>query len=172
MEGPPNGHTIATPYYSQNSSGYYYQLPDTRMFAYDPQTGNWSSQLLTKDVQRIFDSASTQSARNKVGYTFGGYLVQESDFSTKEMDFWGHVRQGEMLDSMSAYNFRTGKFTFSSMPDGVGRTIHARMHSLDRVGNEGVLVAFAGVSRNNKIQKSVSFHSYTSPLGGLGADCG
>ena len=155
-EGPPMGHRIREPYYIQNTSGYYFQLPDVRVFAYSPGTGRWSSQLQT-DVSRIVSNAYTQSARNKIGYTLGGIFVMERDFSTKE--FFAPTSVGGWLDSMSAYDFKTGKFSFSTVPDGIGKTIMVLMHSLDRVGKEGILVAFAGRFSKNNIEQVVSFHS-------------
>lgn len=155
MEGPPPGQRILEPYYTQNTSGYYFQLPDPRVFAFDPQTGNWSSELLPQGVHRVYDAAYTQSARNQVGYTFGGTRVKEKQFSNTE--FFAQINDGDWLDSMAAYDFRTGKFNFTTMPDSVGQTKLAMMHSLDRVGNEGVLVAFAGRSSKNNVVQTVSF---------------
>lgn len=161
MEGPPKGYKIREPYYTQNASGYYFQLPDPRVFVYDPQTGNWTSELLPKDVHRVFDSAYAQSTRNKVGYSFGGTLVKERDFSTK--DFYAASSEGDWLDTMSAYDFRTGKFNFTTMPDSIGKTILVLMHGLDRVGNEGILVAFAGRFTVKNVEKVVSIYSHASP---------
>ena len=150
----PTGNQILEPYYTQNASGYYFQLPDPRVFAYDPQTGNWSSELLPKGVRRIYDAAYTQSARNLVGYTFGGTLVNEKQFSATS--FTADTSDGDWLDLMSAYDFKTGKFNSTTMPSSIGKTKLAMVHSLDRVGYEGVLVAFAGISNNNNIQQAVS----------------
>ena len=82
-EGPPKGTRIREPYYTQNSSGFYFRLPDPRIFAYNPKTGNWSSQLL-KGIHRLSDTAYAQSARNKVGYTIGGLEVIEEASSAIE----------------------------------------------------------------------------------------
>ena len=122
--------------------------------------------MLPNDVHRLFDNGYTQSARNKVGYTLGGNLVKERDFSPTE--FWAGV--GDWTDKMSAYDFRTGELTFTNMPFGIGQTTQVIMHSLDRVGNEGILVAFGGIANNNNIHPAVSFYSYFNPLVRFGAD--
>ena len=127
------------------------------MFAYDIEAGTWSSVLLPKGVSRVFDTAFTQSARNKVGYTLGGTLVKERDFSTT--DFFAAV--GDWVDTMSAYDFRTGDFNFTTLPDSIGQTTQVIMHSLDRVGKEGILVALAGRSKKDNIEQVVSFYSNT-----------
>ena len=58
---------------------------------------------------------------------------------------------------MSEYDFSTGKFNITEMPDYIGATRGLEMHSLDRVGNEGVLIAFAGKSINrNSLEQYVN----------------
>ena len=153
-EGPPTGHRIREPYYTQNSSGFYYHLPDPRVFAYDSKTGDWSSQL-QKDIHRLSDTGYTQSARNKVGYTVGGLRVTEEDSSPTDFI---PPNVGAWVSTMSAYDFRTGKFNITEMPDDIGFTRQLVMHSLDRVGNAGVLIAFAGKSNNNNLEEYVSFY--------------
>ena len=159
----PTGNQIREPYYTQNASGYYFQLPAPRIFAYDPRTGNWSSELLPKGVRRIFDTAYTQSARNAVGYAFGGTLVKEKQFSATS--FTAGAYDGDWLDLMTMYDFRTGKFNSTIMPSIIGKTKLAMVHSLDRVGDEGVLVVFAGMSYNNNILQYVSFDDTRPTLG-------
>ena len=149
--GPPPGYQIREPYYTHNISGYYFQLPAPRVFAYDPTTGNWSS-WLHNDIHRLSDTAYTQSSRNKVGYTVGGLQVTEkdsspTDFTPQPFGIW--------ISTMSKYDFRTMKFTITEMPDDVGATSRVEMHCLERVGKEGVLVAFAGQSKNNLIEEWV-----------------
>lgn len=74
--------------YAHNDTALYFQLPDPRMFAFDPQTRNWSSQSLPKGIGRFFGAGYTQSARNKIGYTLGGTLVTQSGESmTGEFSF-------------------------------------------------------------------------------------
>ena len=150
--GPPTGHRIGAPYYTSNSSGYYYQLPPTRIFSYDPTSGNWSSQVQS-GIHRLSDVAYTQSVRNKVGYTFGGTLVTEEDSSPSA---FLPANVGAWVSTFSEYDFKTGKFNITSMPDDIGITKQLIMHSLDRVGNEGVLVAFGGKSNNNNLELYVS----------------
>ena len=150
-KGPPPGYPIGEPYYTHNISGYYFQLPAPRVFAYDPKTGNWSS-WLQKDIHRLSDTAFTQSSRNKVGYTFGGLQVNEKDSSPSEFT---PQAVGLWISTMSKFDFRTKKFTITEMPDDVGTTSRVEMHCLDRVGKEGVLVAFAGKSKNNLIEEYV-----------------
>ena len=153
--GPPTGNRIREPYYTQNASGYYYRLPDPRIFIYDPKTANWSwSPPLQKDIHRLSNTAYAQSARNKVGYTFGGRGVVETDFELS--DFYADT-VNTWVSTMSTYDFRKGEFSITDMPDDIGATSWVEMHSLDRVGNEGVLVAFAGKSNNNNLEKFVSF---------------
>lgn len=154
MEGPAPGQRIRAPYYTQNASGYYFQLPQSRIFSYDSQTENWSSQLLPTDIHRVFNLANTQSVRNKVGYTLGGVLLKDRDSSMS--DFTVNPNLGAWLDSMSAYDFRTGKFNFTTLPVDIGPTSQVIMHCLDRVGKEGILVAFAGISNNNNVLQAVS----------------
>lgn len=153
-EGPPKGTRIREPYYTQNSSGFYFRLPDPRIFAYNPKTGNWSSQLL-KGIHRLSDTAYAQSARNKVGYTIGGLEVIEEASSAIEF-FADQV--GAWVSTMSKFDFRTLEFNITEMPDDIGATSRVVMHSLDRVGKEGVLVAFAGKSMKNNIEQFVSFY--------------
>lgn len=127
-----------------------YQLPDARVFAYDPQTGNWTSKL-QKNVGRYSDSAYTQSARNQVGYTFGGFKVNEAD-ATKIGGGW--------VNTMSKYNFTMGEFTsLEDMPPEIGNTKNVVMHNLERVGKEGVLVTFAGSSNRSDGEQPVSIYS-------------
>lgn len=156
---PPVGDTIGAPYYTKNSSGYYFQLPQQRIFSYNSQTREWSSELLPKDIVRTCGSAYTQSVRNKVGYSLGGYVLPETRSSDAEIAF-GDNSNAPGLEKMLAYNLKTtilpntGKFNVSQLPDGpngysmggTGQRVHAIMHCLDRVGNEGILVAFAGGS--------------------------
>ena len=177
---PPYGNEIGAPYNTNNESGYYYQLPEQRIFSYNSQTRKWSSKLLP-DISRIADSAYTQSTRNKVGYLFGGYEVPEDRESQSKMSFYDHY-QGRWLDKMVAYDLNTGKLNVTQLPalpmgdpaddraleanfaKGIGKTVHAIMHSLDRVGNEGILVTFGGASLvqpgDNTLQKLVAFHIF------------
>ena len=163
MEGPPPGQKIGEPYYTQNISGFYFQLPDPRIFAYDPKSGNWSSSLLRKDIYRLSDTGYAQSARNKVGYTLGGLRVVEemsspTAFAAPDVTTW--------LSSMSTYDFRTKNLTTTDIPVDINLSSRVEMHSLDRVGNEGVLVAFAGRTNtidNNGVEGYVSFDFTHSP---------
>lgn len=152
LVGPPPGHRIREPYFTQNSSGFYFHLPEPRIFAFDPKTGNWTSEE-QKNIHRLTDIAYTQSARNKVGYTFGGNRVVEEDSSATDFLPAG---AGAWVSTMSKYDFRTGKFNITDMPADVGLTKSALMHSLDRVGKEGVLIAFGGKSNNNNNEEWVS----------------
>lgn len=154
-EGPPPGYRVGEPYYTQNSSGNYYHLPDQRVFAYDPKTGNWSSKL-QKDIHRMSDTGAAQSARNKVGYMLGGlWVIAET---SSRMDPFPSRPVGAWVSTMSQYDFRTGVFNTTELPEDIGATSRVMMHSLDRVGNEGVLVAFAGKSKNNNVEEFVSFY--------------
>ena len=92
----------------------------------------------------------------------GGLRVTEEEFSSTEsfppaVNVW--------VSTMSKYDFSTGEFNITQMPDDIGATRGVVMHSLDRVGAEGVLVAFAGKSTNiNNPDQNVSFCfvNYTS----------
>lgn len=149
---PPNGDKIGAPYVTNNVSGYYYELPEQRIFSYNSHTRGWSSSKpLPKDIDRTTGSAYTQSARNKVGFSFGGYLVPGENFAKDEIVFADNSWK-PWIDKMVAYDLKTGEFNVTQLPAlpngdttrGIGPTVHAIMHSLDRVGNEGILVAFAG----------------------------
>lgn len=182
---PPDGHEIGAPYNTNNESGYYYQLPKQRIFSYNSKTRKWSSELLP-DISRIADSAYTQSTRNKVGYLFGGYAIPENDMAQTKMSFSDHDF-GPWLDKMVAYDFKTGKPNITQLPalsmgdlvddraleayfaKGIGKTVHAIMHSLDRVGNEGILVTFGGATlvkpgdtKDSNIFKLVAVHIFAS----------
>ena len=153
-EGPPRGYRIHEPYYIQNTSGFYYQLPDPRIFAYDPQTGDWSSKLL--HARRLSDTAYAQSARNGMGYTFGGLTVNENAYNPSD---WVPEVTGDSVSTMSKYDFTTGEFNITDMPGDIGATRGVVMHSLDRVGIEGALVAFAGKATNtNNLEQYVSLY--------------
>lgn len=153
-QGPPPGYRITEPYYKHNTAGYYFQLPQPRIFTYDPQAGSWSTELVLTHVRRVAENAYTQSARNRVGYSFGGFLVAEAEASSEE--FYTQGKEGEALDQFSAYDFETKKINFTSMPVDIGKTHLVLVHSLDRVGSEGTLVAFAGISDNDTDDKFVS----------------
>lgn len=118
-EGPPPlGHRIREPYYTQNSSGFYFQLPDPRVFAYDPKT----SSELQKDIFRLGD-ACAQSARNKVGYTLSDLqVIEEYSSSTDFILQFSSQIYGESVSTMSKYDFRAKEFTITKLPDDVGET--------------------------------------------------
>ena len=119
---PPPGHRIREPYYTQNSSGFYFQLPDPRVFAYDPKTGNWSSEL-QKDILQLGGAACAQSARNKVGYSLGGLqVIEEYSSSTDFILQFSSQIYGETVSTMLKYDFRAKEFTITNLPDDVGET--------------------------------------------------
>ena len=122
MRDPPPGHRIREPYYTQNSSGFYFQLPDPRVFAYDPKTGNWSSEL-QKDILQLGGAACAQSARNKVGYSLGGLqVIEEYSSSTDFILQFSSQIYGETVSTMLKYDFRAKEFTITNLPDDVGET--------------------------------------------------
>ena len=136
----PDGHNPGEPIITQTSSGPVFRLPDLRVFAYDPKTGNWSSHP-QNGVTRQSDTAYV--ALNKIGYTFGGYQVpsEGDNLPDYNLDNW--------ISTMSRYDFGTHEFIDAvEVPDDIGATNQAVMHSLDRVGHEGVLVVFAGKCEN------------------------
>lgn len=139
----PKGQKLGEPYYTYDSQ-FHFQLPDTRIFAYDPKTKNWSSEL-HKDIHRLSDTAYAQSVRNKVGYTFGGLGVKEEESSPTEF-IPSMFNSWIPTATMSKYDFRTQEYNITPVPDYIGGRAWAVMHSLDRVGSEGVLVAFGGDS--------------------------
>ena len=171
MEGPPPGKAVGEPYFTRNSSGSHFQLPDPRVFAYDPKTGNWSSSLLEKGIHRLSDAAYAQSATNRVGYTLGGLLVTESSNALPGYvpnvlpnfiedvglpNFVTVESNEQWVYRMTKYDFRSGEFT--KIPTKVDITSRAVMHSLERIGDEGILVAFAGRYNNNTQFVSLYFH--------------
>ena len=120
----------------------------------------------------MVSNAFAQSARNKAGYILGGQLVKERQISAT--DFVAASSEGtrdDFISIMSTYDFRTGKFNFTPTPDIIGRTIMIRMHCLDRVGNEGVLVAFAGTTMDAVdtpgVRTEVSFYPSCCLLNGM-----
>lgn len=139
----PKGQKLGEPYFTHDSE-FHFQLPETRIFAYDPKTKNWSSEL-HKDIHRLSDTAYAQSVRNKVGYAFGGLSVKEVDSSPTEFTPW-MFNSWTPTDTMLKYDFRTQEYNITSLPDYISGRAWAVMHSLDRVGSEGVLVAFGGDS--------------------------
>ena len=145
LEGPVEKQ-VGEPYITPTSSGYHYQLPELRVFAYDPTTGNWSS-YSQKDIRRQSDTA--YAVRDMIGYTFGGLQVVESSDSPS-VNFDPQKEFGAWISTISKYDFRSHKFFDSTpVPDWIGAVSRVEMHSLDNVGEEGVLIAFAG-----KIQKN------------------
>ncbi|RPB29667.1 hypothetical protein L211DRAFT_32788 [Terfezia boudieri ATCC MYA-4762] len=129
-QGPPGGYRIVDPYYtpvksSDGTTTYTYQLPPTRI----------------------------QSKRNKVGYTLGGFPVVEKQDGGTDKNFIAQVVDtGTWQTTLSAYDFRTNKFNASELPDEIGATNNVVLYSLDRVGDEGVLIALAGKSKNNNLE--------------------
>lgn len=144
-KGPPPGMQIGEPYKTRGSLGIYFHYPDTRVFAYDPKTGNWSSEL-HHNLTRLSDTAYAQSTRNKVGYIFGGNEVNEVDFLSTNDTPYSVITS--TVSTMSTYDFRTGKFNVTENPSEIGAIQGLQMHCLERVGNEGVLVAFSGTNVN------------------------
>ena len=169
-EGPPGGHRIVEPYYTPVKSAdgtttYTYQLPPTRIQVYDPSATNWTSIALPSDIHRLSDVGYTQSKRNKVGYTLGGFPVVEEQDGGIDKDFLAErVDTGAWQSTLSAYDFRKNTFNTTELPDDIGATNNVVLYSLDRVGDEGVLIALAGKSNNNNAEKYVS----PSPMLSLG----
>lgn len=160
-QGPPSGHRIGAPYYTatkDNTTGdvvYKYELPPPRIQVYDAAKDNWTSIALPSDIHRLSDIGFTQSKRNKVGYTLGGFPVTEEQESS-EKDFMAYTNDYVWQTTLAAYDFNTNKFNTSELPDDIGATNNVVLHSLDRVGDEGVLVALSGRSKNNNIDEYVS----------------
>jgi len=167
-EGPPPGHRIVDPYYTpvkaaNGSITYTYQLPPPSIHVYDTTTAIWASISIPSNIHRLTNMGYTQSRRNKVGYMLGGYPVVEQQNGGTNQSFVAQlVDQGEWQNTLLAYDFRKNTFIPSDLPDDIGATSGVVLHSLDRVGDEGVLIALAGTSKNNESQ--LGYVSYDSCL--------
>lgn len=165
-EGPPGGHRIVDPYYTPVKSAdgaitYSYQLPPTRIQVYNPGATNWTSIALPSDITRLSDIGYTQSKRNKVGYTLGGFPVVEKQDGGTDKNFIAQlVDTGPWQTTLSAYDFRKNIFNTTDLPDGIGATNGVVLYSLDRVGNEGVLIALSGKSKNDNLEVYVSSYHW------------
>lgn len=161
-QGPPGGFRIVDPYYTpvkaaDGATTYSYQLPPTRIQVYDAETANWTSISLSSDIHRLSDIGYTQSKRNRVGYTLGGFPVVEKQDGGTDQNFIAQlVDTNNWQATLSTYDFRTNTFNTSELPDDIGATNNVVLHSLDRVGDEGVLIALSGKSKNNNQEEYVS----------------
>ncbi|KAF8422747.1 hypothetical protein EV426DRAFT_165093 [Tirmania nivea] len=161
-QGPPGGYRIKEPYFTSakgadGTTTYTFQLPPTRIHVYDAATANWTSIALPSDINRSSDVGYTQSKRNKVGYTLGGFPVVEKQNGADPDFVASTVDTGALWqNTLTAYDFRKNVFNTSELPDGIGATTNVILYSLDRVGDEGVLIALGGKSKNNNVQEYVS----------------
>jgi len=152
-EGPPTGHRIADPYYTpvkaaNGSITYTYQLPPPSIHVYDTAAASWTSISLPSNIHRLCVMGYTQSKRNKVGYMLGGLPVVEQQNEHTNQSFVARtISQDYGTYNLSAYDFRKNTFNTSYLPDDIGTTTGVVLHSLDRVGDEGVLIALGGSGR-------------------------
>jgi len=164
-EGPPGGHRITEPYYTpvkaaDGSTTYTFQLPPIAIHAYNRTAANWTSISLPPNIHRLSDIGYTQSKRNKVGYTLGGFpVVEQRDLGTNKNLVPPLNDPSVWQNTLSAYDFRKNIFNTSDVPDGIGATAYVLLHSLDRVGDEGVLIGLAGKSKNKNLEDFVSYGS-------------
>jgi len=79
-----------------------------------------------------------------VGYMLGGFPVVEQQDGGTNQSFVGQLIKGVWKNTLSAYDFKSNTFNTSDLPDDIGATSSVVLHSLDEVGDEGVLIAFAG----------------------------
>ena len=171
FEGPPPGSRIGGPYYTSvkaadGSTIYRYQLPPAAIHAYNTTTANWTSISLPSDIHRLTEIGYTQSKRNKVGYTLGGFSVVEQQAEPTNKDFIARTANGggPWQTTLSAYDFRKNTFNTSELPDDIGPTAYLILHSLDRVGEEGVLISLAGKSKKGNRDDYVSYGSCLSTV--------
>jgi len=144
--------TYYTPLQAANGSiTYTYQLPPPSIHVYDTAAANWASISLPSNIRRLHNMGYAQSKRNKVGYMLGASSVVE------QQDVW--------TNTLSAYDFKKNLFNTSGLSDDIDPMTDVVLHSLDRVGDEGVLIALAGMSHN--IGGLVDYVSYSSCLSAL-----
>jgi len=164
-EGPPPGYRIGDPYYTpvkaaDGSTRYTYQLPPAAIHAYNTTTANWTSISLPSGIHRLTEIGYTQSKRNKIGYTLGGFpVVEQKDGGTDKNFIAPIVDMSTWQTTLSTYDFRKNTFNTSELPDDIGPTAFVMLHSLDRVGDEGVLIALAGKSKKGNRDDYVSYDS-------------
>jgi len=145
---------------ADGSTTYRYQLPPPAIHAYNTKAANWTSISLPSSIHRLSDLGYTQSKRNKVGYTIGGFPVVEQQNEATNKDFVAQlVDTGVWQTTLSTYDFKKGTFNTSDLPDDIGATNSVILHSLDRVGGEGVLIALGGKSKNSGQEAYVSYDS-------------
>lgn len=138
--GPP-GALYGAPLFTGTTNTW--NAPTPRMFKYDPQNRTWSNKLLPTDVTRVSTISWTSSQRLRRGWTLGG-LVTIEQANTKP-DWM--VDLDKYLNTMTEYSFINDTWETSNLPDGIGATVDGELISLDRVGDEGVLLFLAGEER-------------------------
>lgn len=158
--GPDPGYSLGPPYITQNSSGTFYHIPVPRTFAYDAETGNWTSKV-HPELERLSNTGYAQSARNKVGYMLGGHWIAGTSSSIGGSPSALYPTPPKLVYSLSSYNFMTDEFNTSRIPTELGSVRGLEMHCLERVGNEGVLVAFGGRATVEEYWVSCCFYSIT-----------
>jgi len=164
-EGPPGGYRIGAPYYTtvkaaNGSTTYTYQLPLAAIHAYDTTTANWTSISLPSDIHRLAEIGYAQSKRNKIGYMLGGFpVVEEQDGGAIGNSIADTVDMRSWKATLSAYDFRKKLFSTFQVSDDIGPMAYVILHSLDRVGEEGVLISLAGKSKKGNLDDYVSYGS-------------
>jgi len=163
-EGPPPGYRIWDPYFTTMKAGngsttYKFQLPPAAIHAYNTTTANWTAISLPSNIHRLTHTGYTQSRRNKVGYMLGGVPIVEQEDGGLGEDFTHTVVEDRWKTTLSAYDFRKNTFNISVLPLQIGPVAFVVLHSLDRVGDEGVLIALGGQRRPSSTSYYVSYGS-------------
>jgi len=164
-EGPPPGHRIGYPYYTpvkaaNGSITYTYQLPPPSIHVYDTAAASWASIPLPSNIHRLCNMGYTQSKRNKVGYMLGGYPVVEQQNGGTDQSFVARLVDPDIWNhTLLAYDFKKNTFNTSGLPNDIGATSNVVLHSLDSVGDEGVLIALAGTWGGSSQMGYVSYGS-------------
>jgi len=130
----------------------FYKLPSPRVFTYDTKTKSWSNTLLASNIKRVSDAAHATSLRNQIGYAVGGVLVNEQqDLGPNSLPSPTTVDWSRLL---TIYNIRNDTWTVDTLPRDIDFVANGQLHSLDRVGVDGVLIFMGGSqkSETNAVQ--------------------
>jgi len=144
----PYGDLYGAPYIDQSQN---FQLPSARMFTYDVRNRTWSSTPLDQGVRRISTASWVSNERLRRGYVLGGVIITEESTGLPNVitDTW--------LNTMTQYDFEKKKWKTEPLPEAIGTTIDGGLISLDRVGEDGVLLFLGGEHRDSSVITSVTF---------------
>jgi len=138
----PSGTLYGTPYIDTSQK---FKLPEARLFTYDVSRKTWSSLVLDQGMRRISTASWVSNQRLRRGYVLGGIYITEESTGTPEpyplTDTW--------LDTMTQYDFEKKEWKTDPLPNEIGTTVDGGLITLDRVGEDGVLLFLGGEQRDS-----------------------